>query len=98
MSRTLKGNLLGVTSSNGRRKRRNFLLNSFPYLSLPQPVCTQKGLLEQMSTGANNVDAAPGPAGGARHRASSVYPPKLPSLKGSLSSVNWDQSERDHSV
>lgn len=40
--------------------------------------------MDQGSTGANNVDTVPSPAGGARHRASSVCSPQLLSLKGSL--------------
>lgn len=48
------------------KKKAHFFKTLLPYLSLPQPVCTHKGLLEQRSIGVNNVDAVPGPAGGAQ--------------------------------
>lgn len=40
--------------------------------------------MDQGSMGANNGEEVPRPAGGARHRASSVCSPQLLFLKGSL--------------
>lgn len=57
-----------------------------PCSSLSPTACfhSQKASMDQGSIGANNVEAVPSPAGGARHRASSVCSPQLLSLKGSL--------------
>lgn len=52
--------------------------------------------MDQGSTDANNVDAVPSPAGGARHRASSVCSPQLLSLKGSLLCQLGSEGGRSH--
>lgn len=57
---------------------------------------SQKASMDQGSIGANNVDAVPSPAGGARHRASSVCSPQLLSLKGSLLCQLGSEGGRSH--
>lgn len=52
--------------------------------------------MDQGIIGANNVDAVPSPAGGARHRASSVCSPQLLSLKGSLFCQLGSEGGRSH--
>lgn len=61
-----------------------FLYPPLPSLSPTACFHSQKTSMDRGSIGANNVDAVPSPAGGARHRASSVCSPQLLSLKGSL--------------
>lgn len=67
------------------KSKENRIINP-PFNSSSLPGCShsQKASMDQGSTGANNVDTVPSPAGGARHRASSVCSPQLLSLKGSL--------------
>ncbi len=71
---------------NQGEKHNTFLFLWIHPLYLCPAACfhSQKPSMNRGSTGANNVDAVPSPAGGARHRASSVCSPQLLSLKGSL--------------
>lgn len=76
-----------MEENQGKTDNTPFFLkknNPFPNLSPTACFHSQKPSMDRGSTGANNVEAVPSPAGGARHRASSVCSPQLPSLKGSL--------------
>lgn len=84
-------------SEGGKSKEKadntSLLLNS----SSPSAYSrSQKASMDQGSTGANNVDAVPSPAGGARHRASSVCSPQSLSLKGSLLCQLGSEGVRSH--
>lgn len=91
MLRKLRKRLIEVKCVGGRKKRTEQIIGKRDNKSLPLNASSpsasswpQKASMDQGSSGANNVDAAPSPAGGARHRASSVCSPQLLSLKGSL--------------
>lgn len=85
--------MLEGAKSKGKTDNISRLLNS----SSPSAYsCSQKASIDQGSTGANNVDAVPSPAGGARHRASSVCSPQLLSLKGSLLCQLGSEAVRSH--
>lgn len=60
------------------------------------PIHPQMASIDRGSSGANNVDGVPSPAGDARHRASSVCSPQLLSLKASLLCQVGSEEERSH--
>lgn len=59
-------------------------------------ILPQMSSIDPGSSGANNVDGVPSPAGVARHRASSVCSPQLLSLKASLLCQVGSEEGRSH--
>lgn len=59
-------------------------------------ILPQMSSIDPGSSGANNVDGVPSPAGDARHRASSVCSPQLLSLKASLLCQVGSEEGRSH--